>query len=161
MKIAVCDDDNLFVQQTGQAVQEWAQERELSASVFSFDNGDSLLNAYAAEKFDILLLDIMMPLFTGMELAHAIREIDAAAKIIFLTSSPEFAVESYEVKASGYLLKPLQKEKLHSVLDDCVAPPEGEPEHVIIRTSHGYHKNLSPRHRMPGGPRIKKGSSSI
>ena len=140
MKIAVCDDDNLFVQQTGQAVQEWAQERELSASVFSFDNGDSLLNAYAAEKFDILLLDIMMPLFTGMELAHAIREIDAAAKIIFLTSSPEFAVESYEVKASGYLLKPLQKEKLHSVLDDCVAPPEGEPEHVIIRTSHGYHK---------------------
>lgn len=82
----------------------------------------------------------MMPLFTGMELAHAIREIDAAAKIIFLTSSPEFAVESYEVKASGYLLKPLQKEKLHSVLDDCVAPPEGEPEHVIIRTSHGYHK---------------------
>ena len=81
-----------------------------------------------------------MPLFTGMELAHAIREIDAAAKIIFLTSSPEFAVESYEVKASGYLLKPLQKEKLHSVLDDCVAPPEGEPEHVIIRTSHGYHK---------------------
>ena len=159
MKIAVCDDDNLFVQQTGQAVQEWAQERELSASVFSFDNGDSLLNAYAAEKFDILLLDIMMPLFTGMELAHAIREIDAAAKIIFLTSSPEFAVESYEVKASGYLLKPLQKEKLHSVLDDCVAPPRRASRNTSSsEPATGITKSISTTSNA-WRPRIKRSSS--
>lgn len=140
MKIAVCDDDHQVLTQTEQAVREWAREKNLSIELETFDNGDSLLNTFHNKKFDVLLLDIMMPLFNGMELAHAIRGTDISAKIIFLTSSPEFAVESYDVKASGYLLKPLQYEKLCSVLNDCVQLPEEEAEHVIIKTIRGYHK---------------------
>lgn len=140
MKIAVCDDDRQFLAQTEQAVQEWIQERSLTAELAAFDNGDSLLNTFHNKKFDVLLLDIMMPLFNGMELARAIREIDADAKIIFLTSSPEFAVESYDVKASGYLLKPLQEEKLSKLLDECAETSEEDAEHIIIKTTRGYYK---------------------
>lgn len=48
-----------------------------------------------------------MPGLNGIELAKEIRSSDKAADIIFLTSSHEFAVESYTVKASNYLVKPV------------------------------------------------------
>lgn len=140
MNIAVCDDDRLFLKQAETAVREWAQKQNAQIGIRTFENGDALLNALHAEQFDILLLDIMMPLFNGMELAHTIRRTDRTTKIIFLTSSPEFAVESYDVKASGYLLKPLQPAKLYGLLDELAQDSQEEPLHVIIRTTRGYHK---------------------
>ncbi|MEI3517375.1 MAG: response regulator [Clostridia bacterium] len=140
MKIAVCDDDTFFLGQAEHAVKRWAEEQDLTVELQLFDNGDSLLTVSRTEQFDVLLLDIMMPLFNGMELAHVIRETNTAVKIVFLTSSPEFAVESYDVKASGYLLKPLQYEKLCSVLDDCKAPQDEESPHIIAKIPQGYHK---------------------
>lgn len=140
MNIAVCDDDRLFLKQAETAVREWAQKQNAQIGIGTFENGDALLNALHAEQFDILLLDIMMPLFNGMELAHTIRRTDRTTKIIFLTSSPEFAVESYDVKASGYLLKPLQPAKLCRLLDELAQDSQEEPQHVIIRTTRGYHK---------------------
>ena len=140
MNIAVCDDDRLFLKQAETAVREWAQTQNAQIGIRTFENGDALLNALHAKQFDILLLDIMMPLFNGMELAHTIRRTDRTTKIIFLTSSPEFAVESYDVKASGYLLKPLQPAKLYSLLDELAQDSQEEPQHVIIRTNRGYHK---------------------
>lgn len=50
-----------------------------------------------------------MPVLSGMNLATEIRSFDKASDIIFLTSSPEFAVESYCVKATDYILKPVDK----------------------------------------------------
>lgn len=81
-----------------------------------------------------------MPLLNGMETAHEIRKNDSVVKIIFLTSSPEFALESYDVKASGYLLKPTTYEKLCSLLNDCKQAFHYEPESIIVKTDKGYRK---------------------
>ena len=75
-----------------------------------------------------------------METAHEIRKNDSVVKIIFLTSSPEFALESYDVKASGYLLKPTTYEKLCSLLNDCKQAFHYEPESIIVKTDKGYRK---------------------
>ena len=48
-----------------------------------------------------------MPRMTGMQVAEEIRAIDEDAWIIFLTTSRDHALESYNVFASGYVLKPL------------------------------------------------------
>lgn len=61
-------------------------------------------------------------------------------KLFFLTSSPEFALESYDVKASGYLLKPTTYEKLCSLLNDCKQAFNYEPESIIVKTDKGYRK---------------------
>ena len=73
-----------------------------------------------AEPFHIILLDILMPLLNGMDTARELRQYDKTVKIIFLTSSPEFALESYDVKAYSYLLKPVTYEKLEETLNECV-----------------------------------------
>ena len=61
---------------------------------------------------DIALLDIGMPGTDGLTLARTIRDRHPGTAIIFLTSHPEYAAEAWEIHASGYLLKPLTKERL-------------------------------------------------
>ena len=74
---------------------------------------------------DLVFLDILMPLLNGMDAARELRRVDAAARIVFLTSSPEFALESYAVKAQGYILKPVTGEKLREALEENGVEPAG------------------------------------
>ena len=52
-----------------------------------------------------------------METARKLRQIQCKVPIIFLTASPDYAIESYEVQASGYLLKSFSEEKLMKLLN--------------------------------------------
>lgn len=70
IKIAICDDDALCLQNTKEAVSKWAFQYNIQATVKVFDNGDRLLEHCLQEHTDILLLDIMMPLLNGMDAAH-------------------------------------------------------------------------------------------
>ena len=66
---------------------------------------------------DLLFLDICMKKLNGMETARKLRQIQCKVPIIFLTASPDYAIESYEVQASGYLLKSFSEEKLMKLLN--------------------------------------------
>ena len=74
-----------------------------------FSSGEEFLGAFTAGKYDLIFLDIYMDGITGMETAKRIRRADHGCRIIFITTSPEFAVESYDVSASFYLLKPTER----------------------------------------------------
>ena len=110
--ISVCDDSPIFLQITTEFIHKWSKERNIPVMISTFENGDELLSHHREEPADIIFLDIIMPMFNGMEAAKILRKTDRDAKIIFLTSSPEFALESYEVKAENYLLKPISYDRL-------------------------------------------------
>ena len=140
IKIAICDDERTYLESAEQSIQKWADESNVQVSISTFTDGDTLLNYCKTENLDMVFLDIMMPLFNGMQLAHEIRNTDDVVRIVFLTSSPEFAVESYDVKASGYLLKPLDYNRLCKILNEVSANIEVEPENLVIKTISGYQK---------------------
>ena len=140
LKIAVCDDSPLFLELAIKFINKWSEERQFPVSISSYNNGDDLLAANAEERMDIIFLDIIMPLLNGMDTARELRQTDKAVKIIFLTSSPEFALESYEVKAQGYVLKPIVYEQLKDTLDECAHTITDEPAHIVLKTSFGYQK---------------------
>lgn len=82
-----------------------------------------------------------MPVLNGIELAKEIRGFDKVSDIIFLTSSPEFAVESYTVKAANYLVKPIQKAAFFQALDDISEKRmEESGKSIIVKSSFGVHK---------------------
>lgn len=118
MKIAICDDEIQFIDTVCPLLETWARQHDIHLSLFRFTNGDDLINAHRNECMDLIFLDIVMPLLNGIETAKELRHRDTSVPIIFLTSAKEFAVESYEVKAFQYLLKPLDKVKLQRVMDD-------------------------------------------
>ena len=141
LRLAVCDDQIECLNTTKHMIERWAIDCDIPVQIKCFDNGDSLIESIrSAGTMDIIFLDIMMPLLSGMDTAREIREIDKTIKIIFLTSSPEFALESYSVKASGYILKPVKYEQLSEMLSDCTFALKKEPKNLLLKTAVGYQK---------------------
>ncbi len=118
IKIAFCDDDLSVLNELTVLCNRYRLERNCELEYTAYQSPLNLMAAIEkGSSFDILLLDIIMPGENGMELAKEIRTYDENVKIIFLTSSPEFAVQSYNVNAFFYQLKPVSAEGLFSVLD--------------------------------------------
>ena len=87
---------------------------------------------------DILFLDVVMPGQNGMDVAKEIRQYDTNMKIIFLTSSPEFAVESYSVGAYFYQLKPIWEESFFRLMDAVLVECEKKKKNsLILRSKDG------------------------
>lgn len=139
-RVAVCDDSAEFLEKAVSLIEKWSRESGIPTDVFSFGSGEDLIEKNTSARMDVVFLDIIMPLCSGMETAMELRKTDTALKIIFLTSSPEFALESYNVKASGYLLKPVTYEKIKEMLDECSGAYEEMSRGVVLKTAFGYRK---------------------
>ena len=137
LKIAVCDDSRELLEKVEKYLHEYENVRNTPVTVHTYTNAVDLLDGLKKTDYDILILDIIMPGFTGMQAAHEIRKFNEEIKIIFLTSSKEFAIESYSVGAYYYLLKPVLKEKLFSVLDKVVSEITSKQESCVIYTHMG------------------------
>lgn len=117
MKIAACDDNLVFLQELSGLLNQYSEEYHCNIEYKLFTNPLELVaQIEKGTHYDVILLDVFMPGINGIECAKDIRTYDNYVKIIFLTFSTEFAVESYAVKAYQYLLKPIQKEKLFLIL---------------------------------------------
>jgi len=138
MKIAICDDDKRELLHISGLVNEYLScgFTESKTEVCSFESSMRLLTQIEnGIHFDVFLLDVIMPNINGIGLAAKIRKIDQVAKIIFLTSSSEFAVDSYSVGAFNYLLKPIQKNPLFSVLEKaCQDILSGLKQYIVVKT---------------------------
>lgn len=117
MYLAVCDDQAEELEVLVELLNRWQRERQAFFRFKTFRSAAELLASAQKERFTLYLLDVMMPGTDGLAAAREIREFDDAADIVFLTSSPGFAYESYGVRALDYLLKPIRAEILFPVLD--------------------------------------------
>lgn len=117
MKIAVCDDERQELLCVFSMLASYREQRQTDLSCQSFENAVDLLASMEHEQYDLLFLDVLMPGLSGIQAAREIRQRNENIKIVFLTSSPEFAVESYSVQATNYLLKPATEERLFPILD--------------------------------------------
>jgi len=140
IRIAICDDDAECLDATKRMLAKWSAVSDVPAEICCFDNGDALLVKSTTDKMDIIFLDIVMPLLNGLDTAREMRERDKTSNIIFLTSSPEFALESYSIKAKGYIVKPIKYEQLSEALEDCSAALREEPKNLLLKSACGYQK---------------------
>lgn len=134
MYIAVCDDDAGAVGAIDALLAQWETERGLPLRRRLFSGSVELLETARREGFTLYLLDVLMPGISGIDAAREIRDFDRAADIVFLTSSPEFAYDSYRVQALDYLLKPVDREQLFSLLDRLYMR-EQRPEEALTLKS--------------------------
>lgn len=131
MYIAVCDDQLNELDHIIQLLNLWQKQRNVTVHYKIFRSAVELLHVAEKEHFTLYLLDVMMPGMDGMAVAREIRSFDEAADIVFLTASPDFAYASYGVHALDYLLKPIQEEKLFSILNRLLLR-EKEPQEAML-----------------------------
>lgn len=140
VKIVICDDDCIELEKCKKAVEEFiiSKQTKQLITVDTFINGNDLL-CYITKHggFDLFILDVIMPGMNGIELATEIRQTNKDCKIIFLTSSDEFAVNSYKVNAFYYLLKPFSGDELKSLLSKALDEMKEEKSDSIIVKEKG------------------------
>ena len=134
MNIAVCDDQAEELETVTELLRQWQAQRRWAIRLHLFHNAGELLEAARKERFTLYLLDVMMPGTSGMAAAREIRTFDSAADIVFLTSSPGFAYESYGVKAMEYLLKPVRAQTLHPILDQLWQREQRPQDSLTLKT---------------------------
>ncbi len=142
--IAICDDSKQERQILAALFKRYQELHATPLQIHIFQNGFSLLDAIdQGKRFDITILDILMPGENGIEIARNIRASGTDTEIIFLTSSPEYAVDSYEVKAQNYLLKPVTEEKFFSSIDSILAElDEKDTASFIIYTTEKQYSRI-------------------
>lgn len=141
--IALCDDNLAELSNLVQLLNRYRIEKNINCEYAAFANGFELISTLEKGKqFDIFLLDIMMPGFTGIEVAKEIRTFDKAAPIVFFTSSPEFALQSYAVRAVNYVLKPISMDSFFITLDEVLNQMtiEQDADILIVKSTEGIQK---------------------
>lgn len=117
-RVAICDDSGADAAFVRELLEQWAQQRQIDIQAEVFPSAESFLFRYAEDKaFDILLLDIEMGAMDGVTMAKRVRQDNEAVQIVFITGYSDYILEGYEVAALHYLMKPVNRDKLLSVLD--------------------------------------------
>ena len=133
MYIAICDDQAEELLVVTELLTQWQSERNIAVRFKEFRSAVEMLEEAQNGKFNLYLLDIMMSGMDGLSAAKEIRNFDENADIVFLTSSPNFALESYGVHALDYLLKPVCAEALFPVLDRVFQREQKLQEGLTVR----------------------------
>lgn len=142
MKIAVCDDELQVLDELSCFLEQYCEEyhREIEYELFQ-----SPFELFAKMEqgvcYDVLFLDILMNSDNGIEVARELRKQDQNVKIIFLTSSSEYAVQSYTVGAYFYQLKPIQKENFTELMEKTFSEwIKEQSEYFIVKCKNGIHR---------------------
>lgn len=116
----------------------------VAAKVEVFLSGAALLNrAEETGGFDLYILDILMPEQSGIDIGRRLRRMGIWGELIFLSSSNDYAADSYELKAFFYLLKPVEEGKLFRVLDQAVEKAQQRKRQAfVVETRDGSRRIL-------------------
>ena len=145
LKIGLCDDDAQELLKLRPMVETYlAKTRDMKAELVAFGSPEELMDDLEKNgAADIALLDIVMPGFSGIELAERIRRENEAAAIIFITSSRDFAVEAFALKAAHYIVKPFTEEKIADALARALEHfADAEPKRILLRLKNGIVRSV-------------------
>ena len=108
VKIMLCEDD----ENLGMLLREYLQAKGFSAELFP--DGEAGYRAFMKQKYDICILDVMMPKKDGFTLAQEIRQANGDVPIIFLTAKllKEDILGGFKIGADDYITKPFSMEEL-------------------------------------------------
>lgn len=138
IKVAFCDDDLVVLNEISSLLDRYRAEHDQEIVCMAFHSPLELLTEIEKGlRPDILFLDVIMPGENGISVAKEIRQFDNIVKIIFLTSSVEYAVESYMVGAYFYQIKPLCEDSFFKLMDSVIAECEKIRQYSLILRCKG------------------------
>lgn len=121
IRIGVCDDDKVILKFLELQLIKYATITGNQFQVNTYTSGTDLLANHKANPFSFIMMDIMMPGENGIEIGRRLREFDTNVPVVYLTSSPDYALDAYSVKAVYYLMKPIKPADLTYALDQLMS----------------------------------------
>lgn len=127
LRILLCEDD----ENLGMLLREYLQAKGYNADLFA--DGESGYKAFLKGKYDLCVLDVMMPKKDGFALAQEIRTINSEVPIIFLTAKAlkEDILEGFKIGADDYITKPFSMEEVVARISSILRRVKGKKEKEI------------------------------
>ncbi len=135
--IAICEDDKSYA--------DGLLEKIKNSGVFGrfgyrcFSDGLMLKNAYeAGERFDIVFLDVEMPLLDGIAVGKYVNSVSPHTVIVFVTNYPQYAIDAYDCCAFHYLLKTVDEKRFVEVLKRARSRYDAQNKKYTAETKNGF-----------------------
>jgi len=139
MNILICDD----MADAANELSRQLHDSDIPVTTTIFQNGqDTLAYIRSGVQVDACILDIIMPEMSGIDLAEKLRKDGFTGEIIFLSSSNDYAQQSYNVKAFSYLLKPPEPDRIKDLLKELVLSQKDENANSILIKTAGIMKSV-------------------
>ena len=106
IKIAIVEDEIEMANDLKRYINQFFHNNSFQVEITHFNSALKILDNYQY-KFNLIFMDINLPVIDGMEAAKTIRKIDSQVMIIFVTSLAQYAINGYEVNAFDFILKPI------------------------------------------------------
>ena len=129
MQIIIVDDEPLILRGEASIVQRILPD----AGIHAFSSSLEAKRYAETNRVDVALLDIQMPVITGVELARMLKRMQPDINIIFVTAYDHFYADAMQMHASGYLVKPLREEQLMEELRELRRPVPRAEDKLFAR----------------------------
>ena len=144
INIAVVDDRRHDTEKLQRAIHKWFSENHYHdhtlKNITCFSNGEAVLRDFMPGKFNIVFMDIIMDGMNGIETSKKLRELDPQLIIIFITTSSEYAFETFPVHPFDYIMKPFQCERIYQVLSEAIRVIDAQDPIITVRVSRSVYK---------------------
>lgn len=141
IRIAVVEDNKECSDKLVQCLNQFAEEHGRGFDIAIFRDGADLVKIYKS-KWDIIFMDIEMPLLDGMATAKEIRKSDPVVIIIFVTQMAQYAIKGYEVDAMDFILKPVSYFPFSLKLKKAISIIENRKQEVVFLPTIGVTKRV-------------------
>ncbi len=119
MRIAICEDIPKDTRRLADMLKRYELENRLELTMDVFENAEALLDAFVPQQYQILFMDVYLGGLTGVEAIREVRKRDEDCAVIFITTSESHAVEGFSLRATHYLIKPVEYDALCIAMERC------------------------------------------
>lgn len=118
MKIAIIDDLIECRKDIESCLHKFFKKHYVDENIYieEYSSGENFLCSFQKSAYDLIFIDQYMQELSGIETARQIREFDKLVILVFITTSRDYAIDSYQVRAGGYLLKPFSYDDFEQTL---------------------------------------------
>lgn len=138
IRVLVCDDELLILQQISAKIKQLLPESQIIETT----DATKLLRLLQEQVYDILLLDIDMPVITGLEIAQKMKDLPKKPLLVFVTSHDELVYDSLQFHPFGFVRKSYIETELPYILEDCKKEISSHNKHYCFHTAEGEVKLL-------------------
>lgn len=137
MRIAIVDDIAQERALLRARLEEALTKHGVRVELVEFENGEAFLQAASQQPFAVVFLDIFMGGTNGVEIAKQLREFDKDCMIVFSTTSTDYALEGFRVRATQYLVKPYTQNDIDDLLGEILPRLPKSDDSISLRVNGG------------------------
>lgn len=137
MRIAIVDDITSERKALRDSLEIQLSRQLLHADIFEYESGEVFLSAASQNNFSLVFMDIYMKGKNGIETAQKLREFDTKCILVFVTTSTDYALDGFRVRATQYLVKPYTADDLEALLNEVVERLPAPDPYIELHTANG------------------------